>query len=176
MFPTLGWYNRHTSDSHFTSNHSVSRSPVRSTADYVADRIRWALRTSDMYRMLEAMDLHLVPDADGPWYTMSEAARVSGLSRVTIRRHLDRSAFPHAQRRGEGPKAEWLIPESDLTRAGIRVDVLPITDALDPETAVAQRLAAAEALAAERAREIQRLEDELRRIHDLLGKVMGGDR
>lgn len=145
----------------------------------IADRIADRLRTWDMYRIICLMeDLRLVPDGYGDrMFTLTEAAHVTGLSRVTIRRYLDRNWFPNAVRQGRGAKAVWLIPAEDLEARGLSTDVLPVPPGVDdPVEAVQLRLAAAEALASERAREIERLERELERVHGLLRHVLGGDR
>jgi hypothetical protein len=52
-------------------------------------------------------------------FTISQAARVAGVHRNTVRRYLDGEKFPGAFR--EDPGAPWLIPISDLIAAGLHI-------------------------------------------------------
>jgi hypothetical protein len=113
-------------------------------------------------------ELRLISTDPATMLTLSEAARATGRSRVTIRRYLDRGAFPRAVRRSIGARPEWLVPESDLAAAGLPIGVLPFEVSGSDDASMAQRLAMAEALATERYRSIERLEAEVERLHDLL--------
>lgn len=56
-------------------------------------------------------------------YTLSEAAKATGKSRVTMRRYLDAQRFPHAfQEPSGGSFPAWRIPVADLLAAGFRLD------------------------------------------------------
>jgi excisionase family DNA binding protein len=46
--------------------------------------------------------------------TVPEAARVLGLSEVTVYRYCKRGLFPNAQVVGAGRRAMWVIPRQDL--------------------------------------------------------------
>lgn len=52
--------------------------------------------------------------------SLSEAARVSGVSRVTVRRYLDAGRFPNAvQMPGSGAgRGQWRVPVGDLRAVG----------------------------------------------------------
>jgi hypothetical protein len=113
-------------------------------------------------------ELRLISTDSATMLTLSEAARATGRSRVTIRRYLDRGAFPSAVRRSIGARPEWLVPESDLAAAGLPIGVLPAEVSGSDDPSMAHRLAMAEALATERYRSIERLEAEVERLHDLL--------
>jgi len=58
--------------------------------------------------------------ADQPSFTLAEAAAVTGLSRVTIRRYLDAGRFPNAFRDDSTPRrpAPWRVPRADLSALG----------------------------------------------------------
>ena len=106
-------------------------------------------------------------------FSVTEAARASGVDRRTIKRRLDAGEFPNAHRRptGRGPgTGPWLVPLDDLLAVGLRPDVgrarghpirggpqLPGPELrLRAALADAERRAeVAEALAAERERVIQ---------------------
>ena len=106
-------------------------------------------------------------------FSVTEAARASGVDRRTIKRRLDAGEFPNAHRRptGRGPgTGPWLVPLDDLLAVGLRPDVgrargHPIRGGPQPpgpelrlRAALAdaeRRAEVAEALAAERERVIQ---------------------
>jgi len=104
-------------------------------------------------------------------YTLTEAARVTGKSRVTMRRYLDAGRFPHAFQDTEAgtTPAPWRIPLGDLTAAGLevapadRIAGRPKTTQAESggESAhyqqLREQLAVATALADERARTIDAL-------------------
>lgn len=95
----------------------------------------------------------------GAWFSLSEAASLSNKSRVTLRRYLDSGRFPSARQDDTDPNRPWLIPLGDLQDAGV---VVTPTDQggstlSDPLKMVIVRLSVAEALAEERAAEIERL-------------------
>lgn len=56
--------------------------------------------------------------ADDEALTITEAADRAGVARSTIRRALDRDAFPNATQDPDDPRGTWLIPVSDLVDAG----------------------------------------------------------
>lgn len=58
-----------------------------------------------------------------PNFTLVEAAAVTGLSRVTIRRYLDAGKFPNARRDTSTARrpAPWLVPRSDLRALGLTI-------------------------------------------------------
>lgn len=64
------------------------------------------------------IDLTTTPET--LWYTLREAATVTGLHRDTIRAKLKGREFPGAKQEGEGFNAKWLIPSTDLGAAGLR--------------------------------------------------------
>lgn len=106
-------------------------------------------------------------------YTLTEAAQVTGLSRVTIRRYLDAGRFPGAYQDGDvGPMAPWRIPTADLSAAGLEI-VGPVAarDVTPPVVRSASddaQLAVASALADERLRTIGVLEEQVRVLQALL--------
>lgn len=124
-------------------------------------------------------------------YTLTEAAEVTGRSRVTIRRYLDAGKFPNAWRdeaSGETP-APWRVPLGDLVAAGMTVhpadraslrivkqaDTRGVSDMTTNE-AVAQlreELAVATALADERARTIEVLVTQVTELRTMLADALG---
>ncbi len=56
-------------------------------------------------------------------FSLVEAAAVTGLSRVTIRRYLDAGKFPNATRDTSTPRRPppWRIPPSDLIALGLTI-------------------------------------------------------
>ena len=95
----------------------------------------------------------------GAWFSLSEAASLSNKSRVTLRRYLDSGRFPNAHQDDTDPNRPWLIPLGDLQDAGVVVtaDDQGGGTPTDPLKMVIVRLSVAEALAEERAAEIERL-------------------
>jgi Helix-turn-helix domain len=107
-------------------------------------------------------------------FTISQAARVAGVHRNTIRRYLDAGKLPGAYR--EDPRAPWQIPLSDLIAAGLRIRAAARAEPrTDPDRTTRQlerriealaadvqeltrRAQAAEALLAERGRRIEDLQ------------------
>lgn len=93
------------------------------------------------------------------YLTLSEAAKVTNRSRVTLRRYLDAGRFPHAKRDEEDVNQQWLVPASDLVAAGVEIHPGALDEcapaALDISLEV--RLAVAEAVAAERADALDRI-------------------
>jgi Helix-turn-helix domain len=55
--------------------------------------------------------------AQRPSYTITDAAKLTGVSRSTIRRRREGGKFPNAFRNREG---EWLVPLTDLLAIGLR--------------------------------------------------------
>lgn len=57
---------------------------------------------------------------DPPELSLTEASRAAGVSRLTIRRHLDRGRFPSAHQidPGHSGPRPWRIPVEDLRQAG----------------------------------------------------------
>ena len=102
-------------------------------------------------------------------YTLSEAAEVTGKGRATIRRYLDAGRFPNAFQEGTAdPFPAWRIPSSDLIAAGLTIDLArPATRpsagrrATSTMMSTSEELAAANAVAEERARTIEALTLEL---------------
>lgn len=120
---------------------------------------------------------------DEAWFTLTEAARATGKSRVTIRRYLDQERFPHAEREaetGSGSPAPWRIPLGDLVAAGFDVapaDRDPVrqgdTGAISPELArMREQLAVATALASERDRTIAILVEQVTELRSLLTEAL----
>lgn len=114
-------------------------------------------------------------------FDLSTAAEICGVSRTTIRRFLDRGAFPNAFRSGHTVTSPWLIPLCDLRAAGYRPSPLP---AVVPTTQLGQvaeqdaadlhmRLAVAEAIAQERSTLIDVLRVEIRFLHESLQRAIG---
>ena len=56
-----------------------------------------------------------------PWFTLTEAAGVVGLSRDAMRRRLRADGFPNAVQDQGRPGAPWIIPLEDLLAAGLRL-------------------------------------------------------
>lgn len=119
-------------------------------------------------------------------FTLTEAARVTGKSRVTMRRYLDAGRFPRAFQDLEAgtTPAPWRVPLGDLTAAGLAVspaDRIPER----PRTTQAEtgggsehyqqlreQLAVATALADERARTIDVLMGVVDKLTALLGTTV----
>jgi predicted DNA-binding transcriptional regulator AlpA len=114
-------------------------------------------------------------------FTLTEAAEVTGVSRVTVRRWLDAGRFPSAFQRppvGGAPGA-WLIPAPDLTAAGLSLEgaARPRPKRAGGAGAaerpdLAERLAVAEALAEERLRTITSLEQQLSDMRAILASTL----
>jgi hypothetical protein len=125
-------------------------------------------------------------------FTLTEAAQLTGRSRVTIRRYLDAGKFPNAWR-GEsaGAGAEpWFVPAGDLLAAGLdlgggatRSDTGASRSgaarassgalSVDPQDLPGGgQLEAAVALAHERERTIVLLEARVRELEGLLGQAL----
>jgi hypothetical protein len=123
-------------------------------------------------------------------YTLTEAAAVTGRSRVTMRRHLDAGKFPNAWRdesSGETP-APWRVPLGDLVAAGL--DVHPADRvvrgaastatqgrtgavSLDVENSrLREELGVAVALADERARTIELLSEQVVHLRSMLADTL----
>lgn len=102
-------------------------------------------------------------------YTLTEAAEVTGKGRATIRRYLDAGRFPNAfQEDTADPFPAWRIPSSDLIAAGLAIDLARPETRLSTSRrarstvmSTSEELAAANAVAAERARTIEALTLEL---------------
>lgn len=127
-------------------------------------------------------------------YTLTEAAHVTGKSRVTIRRWLDSGRFPMAFRdetSGDNPPP-WRIPLTDLVAAGLTVSP---ADRLSQQRAMTQHdnasvsprvvtseqqlreaLAVATALADERARTIEVLTTQLTEVRIMLSEALATTR
>jgi hypothetical protein len=123
-------------------------------------------------------------------YTLTEAAQVTGKSRVTMRRYLDGGKFPNAwQEQVEGnTPPPWRVPLGDLVAAGLAVHpadrVAPSTRPTQPDTAgmsaafdeevqrLREELAVAAALADERVRTIETLTDENTHLRSLLTEAL----
>jgi hypothetical protein len=75
-------------------------------------------------------------------FSLAEAAAVTGLSRVTMRRYLDAGRFPNATRDPTTARRPlpWRIPASDLVAAGLRIGE-PMTRP-EPASAAANDLGA----------------------------------
>jgi hypothetical protein len=127
-------------------------------------------------------------------YTLTEAAQVTGRSRVTIRRWLDAQRFPHAFRdetSGDNPPP-WRIPLTDLVAAGFTVSPADRLShrpsatqgehgAVSPVAAVEvqqlrEALAVATALADERARMIDVLTDQVNQLRLMLADALATTR
>ena len=127
-------------------------------------------------------------------YTLTDAAAVTGRSRVTIRRYLDAGKFPNAWRDeadGDSP-APWRVPLGDLLSAGMSVhpaDRLPARALTHPDTPPLSRgiendsvsrlreeLAVTSALAHERARTIEVLVAQLTDLRSLLADSLATTR
>lgn len=115
-------------------------------------------------------------------FTLTEAAAVSGVSRVTLRRWLDAGRFPSAFQQppvGKAP-ATWLIPAADLIAQGLSLDSTGSSPrrrsdrSFEPDT-YGSRLAVAEALAEERLRTIESLNRQLVEMRTLLAAALGVD-
>lgn len=118
--------------------------------------------------------------AQRPQFTLTEAAKLTGVSRSTIRRRRESGKFPDAHRNEEG---EWLIPLTNLLAAGLRplsservhleqegelVTLTPPTPPAQPDHELAQRLHDAEL---ELARERARVEGLERTLAESQGRV-----
>ncbi len=116
----------------------------------------------------------VLPDEEQqPVFSVTEAARASGVDRRTIKRKLDAGEFPNAHRQptGQGPgPGPWLVPLGDLLAAGLTPDVgrvpgPPMRGSSGPPESelrlraaladAVRRAEVAEALAAERERAIE---------------------
>jgi excisionase family DNA binding protein len=126
-----------------------------------------------------------------PGLTITEAARLCGVSVSTIRRYLAAGRFPTARQRPSpipGQRGLWRIPTQDLLAAGLRPRQARLPDQAPKHEPSSGRTAgqpgddrvrelehalelertrrrAAEDLAAERAHTIQTLEDALAALH-----------
>jgi hypothetical protein len=120
-------------------------------------------------------------------FTLTEAARATGKSRVTLRRRLDAGRFPTAFRDEESGArpAPWRIPREDLIRAGLTLrpietraeavgatveSVHPVSD--QALAVLVQTAAIAQAIADERARTIETLEGVISDLRALLTVVL----
>jgi hypothetical protein len=95
----------------------------------------------------------------GPWFTLSEAVALGDKSRVTLKRWLYKGALPNAVKVDSEYGEHWSIPFQDLVASGIQMvgnDTGGVSDAVAQNIVV--KLARAEAVAEERARHIDRLE------------------
>ena len=124
-------------------------------------------------------------------YTLTDAARVTGRSRITIRRYLDAERFPNAFRtdEGNGGAVPWMIPDTDLLAAGLEIEPDRILTAprqprsdtgmqpLEPRTGdVELPRGVAIAVAEERLRTITILSKELVELRSLLSVALGTSR
>ncbi len=121
-----------------------------------------------------------------PSYSLTEAALVTGKSRVTIRRYLDRGQFPNAFRDdgGEPGPVPWRVPLSDLVAAGLTVSPVEMLahsgevrqgDTEGGRTTlqvVREQLATATALAAERERTIESLRAQVADLQGMLREAI----
>jgi hypothetical protein len=122
-----------------------------------------------------------------PSFTLTEAARATGKSRVTLRRRLDAGRFPTAFRDEESGAipAPWRIPREDLIRAGLTLRSIetcteavgatvegthPVSD--EALSVLVQTAAVARAIADERARTIETLEGVISDLRALLSGVL----
>lgn len=104
-------------------------------------------------------------------YTLSEAAELTGKSRVTLRRYLDQGRFPKAFRDEADPNSQpWHIPAGDLEAAGLAPSIPPSGDE-GGDTGLRTELAVARAVADERARTIELLSEQLSQLQDTLRAV-----
>lgn len=90
-------------------------------------------------------------------FTLTEAAKVTDRSRVTLRRWLDEGKFPGAFKDPTDSLGQWRIPATDLEAAG--ASFVPDDTGSDLRDGslgepIAVRLAVAEALAEERAKRL----------------------
>lgn len=103
-------------------------------------------------------------------YSITEAATATGKGRATIRRYLDAGRFPNAfQEDTADPFPAWRIPSGDLLACGLTLGAPPLApkegskarrvDEVD--LGAREALAAATAVAEERARTIEALTIEL---------------
>lgn len=111
-------------------------------------------------------------DRDLPMLTVKEAVDATQTSESTIKRRLRAGAFPNAAQTADG---KWMIPLGDLSAAGLRPGKMAKPDPVTPPADLArdlavenaelrQRLAVAEALAAERNRIIDVQQQMLRML------------
>lgn len=152
---------------------------------YVVGSVQLWERTQAMSEGTGAQSAFTDQPTNRPAYTISEAQKMTGVSRSTLRRRLDEKAFPGAFRAGKS--GEWRIPVEDLLAVGLRVNApAPGEDVLTeqgqggvpaaPDPGMAARVAelerllaveqvrreAAEQLAAERAERVEDLRGALR--------------
>lgn len=111
-------------------------------------------------------------------YTISEAVKVTGRSRPTIRRYLDAGRFPNAFRApSETGNEPWKIPARDLRAAGMTLqgDTAPTTSDTGQASIddLQTRLAVAEALADERRQTIELLTAQLSSLQETLRVALG---
>lgn len=110
-----------------------------------------------------------------PTYTLTEAAELTGKSRVTLRRYLDQGRFPNAFRdEADANSRPWRIPGDDLRAAGLTPSgdsLHPLSGEGGPDTALRTELAVAQALADERARTIELLSTQMSQLQDTLRAV-----
>lgn len=111
--------------------------------------------------------------------TLTEAAALTGVSRVTIRRYLDKGLFPNAFRTEDGShrKLPWRLPITDLLAAGLTIqDKKPGPSAREvaPDLAdLKAQLAAERAVSTERAKFIEALQEHLRDLNRTLRQLAG---
>ena len=118
------------------------------------------------------------PDGSlGPNLTLTAASQAFGIDRVTLRRSLKQGRFPHSFRDERGA---WLVPTVDLLPVAVRLarqqtEVVPSVPELRGElervqvenALLRERLASAEAIAAERQERIDDLRLALRMLPEV---------
>lgn len=124
------------------------------------------------------------PLANRASFTLVEAAAVTGLSRVTMRRYLDAGKFPNAIRDTSTPRRPppWRIPRSDLSALGLRISEpemehqpasgpAPPSESDEHRTELLVELATQQTAASERQRVIETLLGMNHRLLELLERL-----
>lgn len=127
-------------------------------------------------------------------FTLVQAAAATGVSRMTIRRHLDAGRFPNAVQdrvSAGGGLPPWRIPLGDLLAAGLTVDPASMTEPNRPSwlptpatpeatteviARLREELGAHKAIAAERARMIELLSQQAAELRQVLAEALATQR
>jgi len=116
---------------------------------------------------------------------LTEAAAAVSRDRRTVRRQLDAGRYPNAYRGSDG---QWRIPITDLAAAGFRVnapsgpewappapDVEALAQLRTENAVLRERIAAAEALATERERELVRSDKQLGALRQAIAALTSSE-